>query len=550
MADESFDAICVGAGFAGIHMSYRLRELGLKFLVIDQAGDVGGTWFWNLYPGAMSDSESFIYRFSWDRDDLMNYPWKDHYVKQDEVLAYLNHVVKKHDLRKYMQFNTQLVSANWSESDQRWVLKISGPEGEKTISTRYAITALGLLSKTNLPDIPGLKSFEGEMYHTGAWPKGTDVTGKRVAVIGCGSTGVQVITEIGSKVGHLTCYQRHPQYSVPSGDRAVTAEERQHWNENWDNIFDLVKNSITAMGFKESQRSFHDATPEEREKIFQEAWNKGNGFKFMFGTFSDIAVDWEANEAAADFIRRQIDKIVKDPEKARKLKPHDVYARRPLCDGNARSGESYFDQFNRDNVDIVDLKETPFKQVEAKGIRTSDGKFTELDCLILATGFDAVDGNYLRLAIHGRNGVSLKEYWDETGPTSYLGVAVPEFPNWFMISGPKGPFTNAPPQIERQVEFISAAIEDNEKAGARVPIEATHEAERAYSAYCEELAAHSLFWKAEDNWIFGANIPGKPKQLRFFFGGMQAYRQKLVEVVSKGYDGFKPFTSNPTARVF
>lgn len=226
--------------------------------------------------------ESFVYRFSWDRDDLVNYPWRDHYVKQPEVLEYLNHVVDKNDLRKYMRFNTQMLSANWSEPDQGWIVRISD---DRTIKSRYVITGLGLLSKTNLPDIPGINSFEGDLVHTGAWPKDFDVRGKRVGVVGCGSTGVQVITELGRKVGHLTSYQRHPQYSVPSGDREVTPEERQWWNDNWDHIFYLVKNSITAMGFEESQTSFHDVNPEERERIFQEAWDKGNGFKFMFGTF-------------------------------------------------------------------------------------------------------------------------------------------------------------------------------------------------------------------------------------------------------------------------
>ncbi|KAK3686485.1 hypothetical protein LTR37_019770 [Vermiconidia calcicola] len=431
MADEYFDAIIVGAGFAGIYQLYKLRNLGLKCLVIDQAGDVGGTWYWNLYPGAMSDTESYVYRFSWDRDDLVNYRWKEHYVKQPEVLAYLNHVADKYNLREDMRFNTALEFANWSDSDERWHVTAGG----NIITSRYLVTGLGLLSKTNLPDIPGIDSFQGDMYHTAKWPKDYDVTGKNVAVIGCGSTGVQVITEIGQKVGQMTCYQRHPQYSVPSGDREVTPEDRQYWDDNWDSIWHQVFNSITAFGFKESDRSYHDATPEEREQIFQNAWDQGNGFRFMFATFNDIATDLEANEGAQDFIRRQIDRIVTDPAKAKKLKPYDVYARRPLCDGNASNGQKYFEQFNRENVDIVDLKEASIEQIEANGIRTSDGVLHEHDLIIFATGFDAVEGNYTRIAIEGRNGLSMKEYWDEMGPTSYLGTSLPSFPNFFMISG-------------------------------------------------------------------------------------------------------------------
>jgi cation diffusion facilitator CzcD-associated flavoprotein CzcO len=278
----------------------------------------------------------------------------------------------------------------------------------------------------------------------------------------------------------------------------VTPEEREHWNNHWDEIFHQVKNSITAFGFKESSTSYHDVGPEERERIFQENWDKGNGFRFMFGTFNDITLDKEANEAACEFIRRKIDGIVKDPEKARKLKPNDVYARRPLCDGNASNGQKYFDQFNRDTVDIVDLKETEITKIEPKGIRTSDGKLHEHDLIIFATGFDAVEGNYTRVAIKGRNGISLKDYWDDLGPTSYLGVAIPDFPNFFMITGPKGPFSNIPPAIEAQVEFVTDAIEMAEKADkeSKKPIEPTHKAEREYSKLCDELASASLFWIA------------------------------------------------------
>lgn len=458
----------------------------------------------------------------------MTYPIEEHYVKQPETLAYLNHVTDKHDLRKDMVFNTELRGADWSDSDDRWHLTVSDPDSDeisdnKKLSARYVIAGLGLLSTTNFPDIPGLRSFEGDLHHTARWPKDYDVTGKSVGVIGCGSTGIQVITEIAQKVGRLECYQRHPQYSVPSGDRKVTPEDRDFWNQNWDQIWDQVRNSITAFGFKESTISYHDVGPEEvssprcttaevsevvlstnellivqRERIFQDAWDKGNGFRFMFATFNDISTDAEANEGACDFIRRQIDKIVKNPEKAKKLKPWDVYARRPLCDGNASNGQKYFEQFNRDNVDIVDLKETSIKQIEAKGIRTSDGKLHEHDVIIFATGFDAVEGSYTRLLIRGRDGKSLKNYWDEMGPTSYLGVSVPDFPNYLMISGPKGPFTNNPPAIEAQVEFITEAIQRAEaEQGPKKPIEATHEAEKEYSELCDKLAANSLFWKAE-----------------------------------------------------
>lgn len=444
----------------------------------------------------MSDTESYVYRFSWDREDLRTYPWAEHYVKQPEVLAYLNHVVRRHDLRKHMRFHTQMVSADWDHGGERWCVSLDrGEKGKVKVNATYLITGLGLLSKQNFPDIPGIDDFQGEKHHTAKWPKDFDLTSKNVGVIGCGSTGVQVITELGRKVGSMVCYQRHPQYSVPSGDKKFTAAEREYVNEHWDEVFHQVRNSITAFGFKESERSYHDATPEERERVFEENWQLGNGFRFMFGTFNDIAEDAEANEGACEFIRKKIGEIVKDPEKARKLKPDDVYARRPLCDGNAKNGQKYFEQFNRENVDIVHLGENPIEQIEAKGIRTSDGVLHEHDVIVFATGFDAVEGNYTRIAIHGRGGLSLKDSWEETGPTAYLGFAVPQFPNLFMISGPKGPFTNIPPAIESQIEFISEAIGVAGRRPTR-PIEATREAEREYSAECERLAERSLFWNA------------------------------------------------------
>jgi cyclohexanone monooxygenase len=416
MAQQNLDAVVVGAGFAGIYQIKKLIDIGLtNSLVIDQAGDVGGTWYWNLYPGAMSDTESYVYRFSWDKEDLLEYPFKEHYVKQPEVLAYLEHVVERHGLRKYMQFDTELLSAEWDEESQRWDLTLTGG---KKVTARYLITGLGLLSKQNYPDIPGIDSFQGDIHHSAKWPRDYSLHGKRAGIIGCGSTGVQIITDIGSKVESLVCFQRHPQYSVPSGDQPVTPEYRSWIDENWDDIFKGLRNSFTGFGFKESELSYHSASPEDRERIFEENWQKGNGFRFMFGTFCDISIDAEANEGACEFIRKKIREIVKDPEKARKLQPHDVYARRPLCDGNAQNGQKYFEQFNRPNVDIVDLKETPITRIEPAGVRTSDGVLHELELLILATGFDAVEGNYNRIAIKGRGGVSLKDAWDVEGPTS------------------------------------------------------------------------------------------------------------------------------------
>jgi len=545
-----FDALIVGAGFAGIYQLRLLRDQGLSVKVIDAAGDVGGTWYWNRYPvswycvldiqdqavlctnslsisakGAMSDTESYIYRFSWDKEDLKEYYWKEHYVKQPEVLAYLEHVVDRHDLRKHMQFNTELMNASFDESQDVWRTETSTGD---VFTSRYLITALGLLSKQNWPDIKGINTFKGELYHTGNWPKQHDFTNKRVGVIGSGSTGVQVITALAKEVKELVCFQRNPQYSVPSGDGPVSQEYRDWVNANYDEIWDGVRNSMVAFGFKESEIPAMSVPEEERQRIFQENWDKGNGFRFMFGTFNDITIDEQANEAACNFIKSKIAETVKDPEKSRKLMPTEPYARRPLCDAG------YYEKFNQDNVHIVALKETPIVEVTPKGVKTSDGAEHELDVIVFATGFDAVDGNYTRLRIHGRRGESLKDHW-ESGPTSYLGMCIPNFPNMFMITGPNGPFTNIPPTIETQVEFVASIIRHGE---GKAVIETTQEAEDAWVALCRELCEGTIFHKAP-SWIFGANIPGKKYSVLFYFGGLQKYRERLTEVVKNHYEGFR-----------
>lgn len=473
---------------------HSLLQLGLSARVIDIASNVGGTWFWNKYPGAMSDTESYIYRFSWDKEALETYLWPEHYVKQREVLAYLSHVVDKHDLRKYMQFNTEMVGADWDEESGLWRLVLGTGEVWRA---RFLVTALGLLSRTNYPDIKEIETFGGEKYHTAKCPDELEFEGKKFGVIGCGSTGVQVITAIASKVKSLTCFQRHPQYSVPSGDGPVSLEYRKSINENYEAIFDQVKSSVTGFGVVESKTPMFSVSPEERERVLEEHWKKGNGFRFMFGTFSDITTNEQANEAVCDFIRKKIAQTVKDPEKASRLQPRDLYARRPLYDSG------YFQKYNQDNVDIVSLQETPIEEITEVGIKTSDGRIYELDMIIFATGFDAVEGNYTRLRVRGRNGESMKDHW-ENGPAAYVGVSVPGFPNLFMILGAGGAFCNIPHLVEAQVEFITAAIRKASEAGNdRGLVEATQEAEDEWLEICERTAAGSLFWKT-DSWIFGA----------------------------------------------
>ncbi|MDQ4491693.1 NAD(P)/FAD-dependent oxidoreductase [Sinomonas sp. ASV486] len=524
---ENFDAIVIGAGFGGIYQLHTLRDqLGLKVRAFDRAGGVGGTWYWNRYPGAMSDTESFVYRYYWDKEMLQEWDYDHRYLNQPDILAYLEAVVEKHDLARDIQLNTEITAMDFDESTDRWT--VTTGDGA-TYTARYIISALGLLSSTNFPTFPGMDNFKGRIVHTGAWPEDLDITGKRVGVIGTGSTGTQVVCAASKIASHLTVFQRSPQYSVPSGNGPVTPEYVQEKREKYDEIWEQVRGSVVAFGFEESSVAAMSVTEEERERRFQAAWDRGNGFHFMFGAFGDIAIDPEANEAAAAFIRKKIAEIVKDPETARKLTPTDLYAKRPLCNWD------YYESYNRDNVELVSIKENPIEEITPEGLRTADGVVHELDVIVFATGFDAVDGNYLRMNIRGRDGLTIQDHW-KNGPTSYVGVTTAHFPNLFMILGPNGPFTNLPPSIEAQVEFITEMIRSAEADGVTT-IEPTVEAEEKWTQTCQEIADMTLFPKA-DSWIFGANIPGKPNTVMFYMAGLGAYRGVLAEVAEKGYEGF------------
>lgn len=525
---ENFDAIVIGAGFGGIYQLHTLRDqLGLKVRAFDRAGGVGGTWYWNRYPGAMSDTESFVYRYYWDKEMLQEWEYDHRYLNQPDILAYLEAVVEKHDLGRDIQLNTEITAMDFDESTDRWT--VTTGDGA-AYTARYVVSALGLLSSTNFPKFPGMETFAGRIVHTGAWPEDLDITGKRVGVIGTGSTGTQVVCAASKIASHLTVFQRSPQYSVPSGNGPVTPEYVHQKRQNYDEIWEQVRNSVVAFGFEESTVPAMSVSEEERERRFQAAWDRGNGFHFMFGAFCDIATDPEANEAAAAFIRQKIAEIVKDPETARKLTPTDLYAKRPLCNWD------YYESYNRDNVELVSIKENPIEEITPEGVRTADGVVHELDVIVFATGFDAVDGNYLRMNIRGRAGLTIQEHWKD-GPTSYVGVTTAHFPNLFMILGPNGPFTNLPPSIEAQVEFITELIRTAEADGVTT-VEPTVEAEEKWTQTCREIADMTLFPKA-DSWIFGANIPGKPNTVMFYMAGLGAYRGVLANVADKGYEGFE-----------
>ncbi|TWX36272.1 NAD(P)/FAD-dependent oxidoreductase [Frigoribacterium sp. ACAM 257] len=502
------------------------RSLGLRVRAFEKGDGVGGTWFWNRYPGAMSDTESPFYRYSFDEALLQEWSWERKYIDGPDILAYLEAVVDRHDLLKDIQLSTEITGMTFDEEAETWT--VTSAAGESW-TARYVVTSLGLLAAVNVPDIPGIDTFRGTLVHTAHWPDDLSIDGKRVGVVGTGSTGSQFIVAASKTASHLTVFQRSAQYSVPSGNGPTTPEEVADYKSRYPEIWEQVRNSSVAFGFEESTIAASSVTPEERDRVFQEAWDRGNGFFFMFGTFNDIPTDPESNEAAAAFIRRKIAEKVKDPETARKLTPTQPYAKRPLCN------VGYYDLYNQDNVELVSIKENPIVEITPEGIKTADGVVHELDVIVMATGFDAVDGNYRRMDIRGRDGQTVDEHWADA-PTSYLGVATAGFPNMFMILGPNGPFTNLVPSIEVQVEFVTKLIAAAEQQGGT--IETTQEFEDAWSEECTSIANATLFPKT-DSWIFGANIPGKKHTVLFYLGGMASYRGVLDDVQQAGLRGFE-----------
>ena len=537
MASLTSDALVIGAGFGGIYQLHSLLKLGLTVKVLEKAEAPGGTWYWNRYPGAMSDTNSHLYRYSWDKEDLQRYAWLDNYLDAKEILTYLEHVVDSHNLRQYMQFNTEVLSAKWNEDDCTWVVETS----RGTFTARYLITAIGILSEPNWPNIPGNHNFKGELYHTSRWPEKYDFKEKRVGVIGNGSTGIQLITKIAKDVGSLLCFQRHPQYSVPAGRRTVLQEERDTINKTYDQICHQARDSIGGMGVDESKTTAMSVSEEERERVYQAAWDQGGGMRFFLGTFCDLTFDEAANRTACDFIKKKIGQTVRDPEKRRKLIPRELYARRPLCDNG------YYEQFNRDNVDIVDVHENRMVEFTSNGIRLLDGTVHELDVVICATGFNAFDGAYRRINFEGRGGISLDEHW-KNGAVTNMGVASADFPNLLMILGPKSPLANVPPMIEAHVEFITGAIaraEEHRKQHVsshppKVAIETTKEGEDEWDGLCNLINDKMLF-KTSESYFYGANVDNKVRSVLVFLGGLRMFIQKLEECVDSGYSSFYPF---------
>jgi cation diffusion facilitator CzcD-associated flavoprotein CzcO len=544
-SDSVLDAVVIGAGFAGLYALHKLRnELGLRVQVYETGEGVGGTWFWNRYPGARCDSESFYYCYSFSKELAQEWEWTGRYPEQPEIENYLNHVADRFDLRRSIQLSTRVAGARFDDASNTWEVEVEKvradghgdpqPVGPRQrVRTRYLVTAVGCLSAANLPRIPGLESFRGEVYHTARWPRGgVDFRGKRVGLIGTGSSGIQATPVIAAQAKHLTVFQRTPNFTVPARHSAFAPDDQKRIKAEYDEIFDRTRQTFAGFPYFPIERRTMDVSAEEREQILEGLWEEG-GFKFLWGGFSDLTRDPTANEIASEFIRNKIRETVTDARTAELLCPrdHPYGSKRPPIDTD------YYVSFNRDNVDLVDIKSQPIEAITPTSLRTRNAEY-ELDVLVFATGFDAMTGSLLRMDIRGSQGRRLADAWKD-GPRTYLGLQVAGFPNLFTITGPGSPsvLTNMPVAIEQHVNWIADCIDHMRKNGC-ARIEATETAQDAWVEHVAEVAQQSLFGKA-NSWYVGANIPGKPRVVAPYAGGQPAYNDRCRSAAERGYEGFE-----------
>lgn len=529
-SDQPLDAIIVGAGLSGMYQLHTLRDqLNLRVKVLEAAEGVGGTWYHNRYPGARCDSESHSYMFYFSKALVASWDWSERYPQQPEILRYMNHVADFLKLWPDMVFNTRVQSAQFDEPNNLW--RVTTSQGEEW-RAKYLITAVGCLSSANVPAIPGLESFTGEWAHTGAWPlDGLDMTGKRVGVVGTGSSGIQAIPVIAEQAAHLTVFQRTANYSIPARNAPLSEDFKQHVKQTADDIRQLMQETPNAHCFRIQPRSAWDVSDEERQAIYQAAWDKG-GLQFR-ATFNDLLRDKEANDTAAEFIKHKIKQVVRDPHTAELLSDidHPFAAKRPPIDSH------YFETYNLDNVSLVDIRRHPILHIDAQGIQTSQAHFP-LDVIVFATGFDAMTGSLLRMNITGRQGLTLKDAW-HAGPRSYLGLQVPGFPNMFTITGPGSPsvLCNLPPQIEQHVNWITDCIAYLQAHGIQ-QMEADTAASDDWVQQVNDAANETLLPQVRHSWYLGANVPGKPRVFMPYAGGFARYRGICDDVAAQGYKGF------------
>ena len=526
-----WDVIVVGAGFAGVYSVYKLRRMGFSVQAFEAGGDVGGTWYWNRYPGCRCDIESIYYSYQFDDDLQQEWEWTERYASQPEILSYIRHVADRFDLRRDIRFNTRVTAARFEEASgdapSHWTVTTDDGQIHRA---RFCVMASGVLSTPSLPDIPGRDTFSGRSYHTGRWPhEEVDFTGLKVAVIGTGSSGIQSIPLIAEQAEHVTVFQRTPNYAVPAGNRPLDPNELSEVKSRYGEIRAASKKGFTALPFIPAGRSALAVSDREREEVYEQWW-RDHGLAFQ-GAFADLLFDAEANRTAADFVRRKIRELVDDEEVAELLTPDFALGCKRMC-----VDTDYYPTYNRENVTLVDIRREPIGSIAPGGIRVG-GTLHAVDAIVFATGYDAITGALLAIDLRGRGGLSLREKWKQ-GPRVYLGLATHGFPNLFMVNGPGSPsvLINMVTGVEQHVDWIADCMAHIRDRGLSA-IEAMAQSEDDWAVHNDEVAQKSIRGDCA-SWYTGANIPGKPGDFLPYVGGFPAYVKRCEQVVEEGYAGF------------
>lgn len=525
----SYDVVVVGAGFSGIYMLHRLLQMGLKALVVDAASGIGGTWFWNRYPGARCDVESLEYSYSFSNEIEQEWRWSHRYAKQSEIRDYLNYVVDKLELRPHIALETKVVSQTFDERDATWVIVLAN--GTR-LKSQYCVMATGNLSIPRIPEFPGLDDFQGRSFHSALWPeKPVDFTGKKVGLIGTGATGIQIAPIVAKQAAHLTVFQRTANFSLPARDAPLEdATDRSFRSRYTEHRAKARQSFFGISNVPTPTQSALDVSDARRNELYEERWQQG-GHPAFLSLFNDLGTNEKSNETAADFIRRKIRETVRDPRTAALLEPHD----HPIGAKRACADTDYYETFNRANVTLVDVRSDPIERLTRTGLKTKSQEY-ELDAVIFATGFDAMTGALNDIDIVGKGGLSLRTKW-ANGPVNYLGLMVADFPNLFIVTGPGSPSvkSNMALSIEQHVEWIADCLKYAMERGHR-RIEAGRPDEQRWVEHVDTVAHGTLFPRA-DSWYNGSNVPGKPRMFMPYVGGVAAYRKICDEVVAAGYRG-------------
>ena len=531
-----FDVVIVGAGFAGMYMLHRLRGLGMSALIFEAASGVGGTWYWNRYPGARCDVESMQYSYSFSPELQQEWHWSELFASQPEILRYANHVADRLDLRRDIRFDTRVTEARFDEAERRWDIRTD--RGDR-VSARFCVMATGCLSTARVPDFKRIESFKGKTYHTGHWPhEGVDFTGQRVGVIGTGSSAIQAIPVIAGQAAHVTVFQRTPNFSIPSRNGPMTPDYEQSWKASYPKLREEARHVRTGVLNELNDKSALQVPDDERQREYEARWAIG-GTSFM-AAFNDLIFNQQSNDTAAEFVRNKIRATVRDQAVAELLAPknHPIGTKRICVDTD------YYQTYNRDNVTLVDVRTTPITEITSNGVRAGDTEY-QVDSIVFATGFDAMTGALLGIDMRGRNGEALRQKW-EAGPRTYLGIMTAGFPNLFMITGPGSPsvLSNMMVSIEQHVDWITDCMAYLRSRQLDC-IEATVDAEDAWVAHVNEVANSTLYPSA-NSWYMGVNIPGKPRVFMPYIGGVGVYRQKCDAIAADGYAGFR-LSASPLA---